>query len=104
MTTTAAILGCSGPTLTAEEKTFFRRVRPWGFILFKRNVEAPDQVRTLVDALRDTVGRADAPVLIDRRAGGSAWASALGPLCRAATRTSPATTPGRRGVTRRARG
>jgi beta-N-acetylhexosaminidase len=66
---TAAILGCAGPTLTAEERTFFRRVKPWGFILFKRNVESPDQVRTLVDALRDTVGRADAPVLIDQEGG-----------------------------------
>jgi beta-N-acetylhexosaminidase len=66
---TAAILGCSGPTLTPEERTFFRRVKPWGFILFGRNVESRDQVRTLVDALRDTVGRADAPVLIDQEGG-----------------------------------
>ena len=65
----AAILGCSGPILTPEERTFFRRVKPWGFILFKRNVENPDQVRTLVAALRDTVGRADAPVLIDQEGG-----------------------------------
>jgi beta-N-acetylhexosaminidase len=69
MTIGAAILGCSGPTLTAEERTFFRRVKPWGFILFKRNVESPDQVRTLVDAMRDTVGRPDAPVLIDQEGG-----------------------------------
>jgi beta-N-acetylhexosaminidase len=66
---TAAILGCSGPVLTPEEKAFFRRVKPWGFILFKRNVETPDQVRGLVDALRDTVGRVDAPVLIDQEGG-----------------------------------
>ncbi|HEX3364564.1 beta-N-acetylhexosaminidase [Phenylobacterium sp.] len=69
MSTTAAILGCSGPILLAEERTFFRRVKPWGFILFKRNVETPDQVRALVDALRDTVGRPDAPVLIDQEGG-----------------------------------
>jgi beta-N-acetylhexosaminidase len=65
----AAILGCSGPTLTAEEAAFFRRAQPWGFILFGRNVEAPDQVRRLVDSLRETVGRADAPVLIDQEGG-----------------------------------
>src|ERR1700744_3674999 len=69
MSMTAAILGCAGPTLSAEEKAFFRRVKPWGFILFKRNVENPDQVRALVDALRETVGRADAPVLIDQEGG-----------------------------------
>jgi beta-N-acetylhexosaminidase len=69
VTTTAAILGCLGPTLSREEKAFFRRVRPWGFILFKRNVESPDQVRALVDALRATVDRPDAPVLIDQEGG-----------------------------------
>lgn len=69
MSVTAAILGCAGPTLTPEEKAFFRRVKPWGFILFKRNVETPDQVRGLVQALRETVGRADAPVLIDQEGG-----------------------------------
>ncbi len=43
--TSASILGCAGPTLSAEEEAFFRDVQPWGFILFKRNVETPDQVR-----------------------------------------------------------
>jgi beta-N-acetylhexosaminidase len=65
----ACILGCSGPTLTAEEAAFFRHVQPWGFILFGRNVESPDQVRRLTEALRETVGRADAPVLIDQEGG-----------------------------------
>ncbi|HEX5377618.1 MAG TPA: beta-N-acetylhexosaminidase [Phenylobacterium sp.] len=69
MSVHAAILGCAGPTLSAEEQAFFRDVRPWGFILFKRNVDTPDQVRALVDVLRETVGRADAPVLIDQEGG-----------------------------------
>jgi len=66
---TAAILGCSGPVLTVEETAFFRHVRPWGFILFGRNVQSADQVRRLVDALRATVDRPDAPVLIDQEGG-----------------------------------
>jgi len=69
VTATAAILGCSGPKLTAEERAFFQEVKPWGFILFARNVSDAAQVRALVDALRDTVGRADAPVLIDQEGG-----------------------------------
>ena len=67
--TSASILGCAGLTLSVEEEAFFRDVQPWGFILFKRNVETPDQVRKLVDQLRATVGRADAPVLIDQEGG-----------------------------------
>ena len=33
----AAILGCAGLELTADEKALFREVRPFGFILFARN-------------------------------------------------------------------
>ncbi|WP_375408245.1 beta-N-acetylhexosaminidase [uncultured Methylobacterium sp.] len=69
MTTRALILGCAGRTLSAEETAFFREVRPWGFILFKRNIGTPDEVRALTEALRVTIGRADAPVLIDQEGG-----------------------------------
>jgi len=65
----AAILGCKGLTLTPEEVAFFREVQPWGFILFKRNVDTPDQVVALTVALRDAVGRSDAPILIDQEGG-----------------------------------
>lgn len=69
MSVAACILGCSGPVLTRAEKAFFADARPWGFILFGRNIETPDQVRTLVAALRAAVGRSDAPVLIDQEGG-----------------------------------
>ena len=68
-TSSAAILGCAGTTLTAEEVAFFRDVKPWGFILFKRNIADPNQVRALTAALRETVGRPDAPILIDQEGG-----------------------------------
>lgn len=65
----ACILGCSGPALTLEEKALYRDAAPWGFILFKRNIESPDQVRALTGELREAVGRADAPVLVDQEGG-----------------------------------
>jgi beta-N-acetylhexosaminidase len=65
----AAIFGCAGPRLSDQEAAFFGDVRPWGFILFKRNVETPDQVRALTDALRESIGERDAPVLIDQEGG-----------------------------------
>jgi beta-N-acetylhexosaminidase len=67
--TSACILGCAGPGLSAEERAFFREAQPWGFILFKRNVENPGQLRALTGALRACVGRPDAPVLIDQEGG-----------------------------------
>ena len=69
MTACAFIAGCSGLVLTPEEEAFFRAAEPWGFILFRRNVETPAQVRALTQALREAVGRADAPVLIDQEGG-----------------------------------
>ncbi len=67
--TKAVIFGCSGPVLTPEERAFFAAERPWGFILFRRNVETPDQVRALVQALRESIDDTTAPVLIDQEGG-----------------------------------
>jgi beta-N-acetylhexosaminidase len=67
--TKAMIVGCAGLELSRAEKAFFKAEQPWGFILFRRNVDTPDQVRKLVHALRRTVDRADAPVLIDQEGG-----------------------------------
>ena len=69
MSVSACILGCSGLTLTKTERAFFADVKPWGFILFARNIETPRQVRKLTAALRDLVGRDDAPILIDQEGG-----------------------------------
>ncbi|HEX7886793.1 MAG TPA: glycoside hydrolase family 3 N-terminal domain-containing protein, partial [Phenylobacterium sp.] len=55
--------------LTRDERAFFADARPWGFILFARNIETPDQVRALTASLRDAVGRDDVPILVDQEGG-----------------------------------
>ena len=67
--TLACVFGCAGLAVTDEEAAFFKAVRPGGFILFGRNVGAPDQVRSLVAALRAAADRPDAPVMIDQEGG-----------------------------------
>ena len=64
----AVILGAAGPRLTDEEKALYRAVRPFGFILFARNVESPDQVRALCGEMRDAAGH-DAIITIDQEGG-----------------------------------
>ena len=64
-----AIYGCAVLALSAAERDFFRDVKPWGFILFARNISDSAQVRTLITQLRDTVGDEKAPVLIDQEGG-----------------------------------
>ena len=64
----AYILGCEGPRITPSEISFFAEANPWGFILFARNVEDPDQLKRLTSDLRNSIGR-DAPILIDQEGG-----------------------------------
>jgi beta-N-acetylhexosaminidase len=65
----AFITGISGPELVSAEREFIRAEQPWGFILFKRNIDTPAQVTRLVRELRETVGQPQAPVLIDQEGG-----------------------------------
>ena len=65
----AAIFGCVGLSLSKDEAEFFERCPPFGFILFKRNVESPTQIRALVDQLKTSVGRAESPIFIDQEGG-----------------------------------
>jgi len=62
-----AIFGCSGTELTPDERAFFADVRPWGFILFARNIADRQQARRLTDSMRAI--REDAPILIDQEGG-----------------------------------
>ncbi|OBQ80265.1 MULTISPECIES: beta-N-acetylhexosaminidase [unclassified Mesorhizobium] len=63
------ILGCAGKSLTEDEIRFYGDERPWGFILFARNVGETEQIRDLVASMRESVGRPDAPVFIDQEGG-----------------------------------
>ena len=49
----------------SDERAFFHDAQPWGFILFARHAEDPDQLSALTAALRDAVGR-DAAGLPER--------------------------------------
>lgn len=65
----AWISGCIGQRLNADERAFFADERPWGFILFGRNIGEPQQVRDLVAELKDARGGDDVPILIDQEGG-----------------------------------
>jgi beta-N-acetylhexosaminidase len=67
--TRAVIFGCDGLTLNPEERAFFADVKPLGFILFKRNIEAPDQVCALVADLKRIAGHDHVLILIDQEGG-----------------------------------
>ncbi|MCY0147084.1 beta-N-acetylhexosaminidase [Hoeflea sp. G2-23] len=63
------MFGCAGPQLSVEERAFFAEHRPWGFILFGRNIVSLEQVTELCADLRESISRPDAPILIDQEGG-----------------------------------
>jgi beta-N-acetylhexosaminidase len=65
----AFITGLSGTALSREERDFIRAERPWGFILFRRNIDTPAQVAALTAEVRDVLDEADVPVLVDQEGG-----------------------------------
>jgi len=65
----AFITGLSGTTLTPAERDFIRAERPWGFILFRRNIDTPAQVAALTAEVRNVLGEPDAPFLVDQEGG-----------------------------------
>jgi len=81
----AAILAPEGLQITDWERGFFRDYCPYGFILFARNVDTPDQLRRLCADLREAAGH-NAPILIDQEGGrvarmrGPIWREWLTPL------------------------
>ena len=85
MTFGAAILDADGLRLTRDEAAFFREADPFGFILFARNIDTPDQVYGLCCELREAVGR-EAPITIDQEGGrvqrlrGPTWTDWAPPL------------------------
>ena len=68
MASRAFITGLAGLTITASERAFLREARPWGLIVFKRNISTPEQLSALTRDFRDTVGW-EAPVLVDQEGG-----------------------------------
>ena len=64
----ATIIDADGLRLTPEEKSLFREADPFGFILFARNIDTPDQVRALCAEMREAVGR-EAVITVDQEGG-----------------------------------
>jgi beta-N-acetylhexosaminidase len=67
--TKAFITGLAGTELSDAERDFIRAERPWGFILFRRNIDTPAQVAALTNEIRNVLGRADVPILVDQEGG-----------------------------------
>ena len=62
------LVGVPGPELDTETAAMLRRVQPGGFILFGRNIKSPEQLRKLIDDLRD-LSAVEPVITIDQEGG-----------------------------------
>ena len=65
----AIIISISGKVLTSNEKKLITKTKPWGVILFKRNVESHYQTKKLITSIRKAVKDKKYPILIDEEGG-----------------------------------
>ena len=63
------IFGIPGLEVEKEWADFFRRVSPFGFILFARNLKEPKQIKRLVYQFHEVCDRDDLAILIDEEGG-----------------------------------
>lgn len=62
------LVGVPGPELDSQTAAMLRRVQPGGFILFGRNIKSPEQLRKLIDDLRD-LSEIEPVITIDQEGG-----------------------------------
>ena len=63
------IFGIKGHTLTKGEKKLFKRIKPWGIILFSRNIKNIFQLKNLIDDIKTILKVSKYPILTDQEGG-----------------------------------
>ena len=65
----AVIFGIKSIKLTSEERILLKEAKPWGIILFSRNIENFEQLRKLIREIKITMQDTKYPILIDQEGG-----------------------------------
>ncbi len=65
----AIILGIKSYKLSNKEKKLFKKYKPWGIILFSRNIKSIDQLKKLTFEIKKTLKDKNYPILIDQEGG-----------------------------------
>ena len=65
----AFIVGIKNTTLTKKEKYFLIKYKPWGVILFSRNIKNFNQIKKLTKDIRNLFKDNKYPILIDQEGG-----------------------------------
>ena len=63
------IVGIKSTNLTTKEKVFLKKYKPWGIILFTRNIKSIKQTFKLTSSIRNIFNDVNYPILIDQEGG-----------------------------------
>ena len=63
------IVGIKSTKLSSKEKTFIKKYKPWGIILFTRNIKSINQTLKLTSSIRKIFNDKKYPILIDQEGG-----------------------------------
>ena len=63
------ILSCSSHELSLQERNFFVKTNPLGFVLFKRNYSDKDQLRNLISDLKEITLNKNLLIFVDQEGG-----------------------------------
>ena len=63
------ILSIQSTNLSNEEKDLISKEKPWGIILFKRNIKSLNQLKKLTSQIRNTMKDSLYPILVDEEGG-----------------------------------
>ncbi len=65
----AAIISIKGYKLTTQERRLLKKEKPWGIILFKRNISSFNQTKNLIKQIRNCMKDNFYPIMIDEEGG-----------------------------------
>ena len=65
----AVIFGVKGYRLTNKERHLLKKAKPWGIMLFSRNIKNISQLKTLIDDIKKIFNDKKYPILIDQEGG-----------------------------------
>ena len=65
----AFISGLKSTNLSNKEILFLKKYKPWGIILFERNIKSLDQTKKLIQSIKKIFKDQNYPILIDEEGG-----------------------------------
>ena len=63
------IIGIKSISLSIKEKNFIKKYKPWGIILFSRNIKSLTQAKKLTEQIKNIFKDKNYPILIDQEGG-----------------------------------